>query len=64
MQNKFLMDIPPADRIAWFRDLHEAIATTPTSWAVKFQPVLDSPIRLPGKSAGKAAYLETVLPPT
>ena len=29
------MDIPAADRIAWFRDLHETIAATPTSWAVK-----------------------------
>ena len=35
VQNKFLMDIPSQDRIAWFRDLHETIATTPTSWAAR-----------------------------
>ena len=61
VQNKFLMDIPPADRIAWFRDLHEAIATTPTSWAVKFQPVLDSQSAFLANPQEKAAYLETVL---
>ncbi len=55
------MDIPPADRIAWFRDLHEAIATTPTSWAVKFQPVLDSQSAFLANPQEKAAYLETVL---
>lgn len=61
VQNKFLMDIPPADRIAWFRDLHEAIATTPTSWAVKFQTVLDSQSAFLANPQEKAAYLETVL---
>ena len=61
VQNKFLMDIPPADRIAWFRDLHETIAATPTSWAVKFQPVLDSQSAFLTTPQEKAAYLETVL---
>lgn len=61
IQNKFLMDIPPADRIAWFRDLHETIAATPTSWAVKFQPVLDSQSAFLTTPQEKAAYLETVL---
>ena len=61
VQNKFLMDIPAADRIAWFRDLHETIAATPTSWAVKFQPVLDSQSAFLTTPQEKAAYLETVL---
>lgn len=61
VQNKFLMDIPAADRIAWFRDLHETIAATPTSWAVKFQPVLDSQSAFLTAPQEKAAYLETVL---
>lgn len=61
VQNKFLMDIPSQDRIAWFRDLHETIATTPTSWAVKFQPVLDSQSAFLTNPQEKAAYLETVL---
>ena len=61
VQNKFLMDIPAADRIAWFRDLHETIAATPTSWAVKFQPVLDSQSAFLPTPQEKAAYLETVL---
>ena len=61
VQNKFLMDIPAADRIAWFRDLHETIAATPTSWAVKFQPVLDSQSAFLTSPQEKAAYLETVL---
>ena len=61
VQNKFLMDIPSEDRIAWFRDLHETIATTPTSWAVKFQPVLDSQSAFLTNPQEKAAYLETVL---
>lgn len=55
------MDIPAADRIAWFRDLHETIAATPTSWAVKFQPVLDSQSAFLTTPQEKAAYLETVL---
>ncbi|MEF2893448.1 MAG: hypothetical protein U0O39_11805, partial [Akkermansia sp.] len=61
VQYKFLMDIPAADRIAWFRDLHETIAATPTSWAVKFQPVLDSQSAFLTTPQEKAAYLETVL---
>ncbi|MCD8061444.1 MAG: discoidin domain-containing protein [Akkermansiaceae bacterium] len=61
VQNKFLMDIPAADRIAWFRDLHETIAATPTSWAVKFQPVLDSQSAFLTTPQEKTAYLETVL---
>ena len=61
VQNKFLMDIPAADRIAWFRDLHETIAATPTSGAVKFQPVLDSQSAFLTTPQEKAAYLETVL---
>lgn len=61
VQNKFLMDIPPAERIAWFRDLHETIASTPTSWAVKFQPVLDSQAAFLTTPREKADYLETVL---
>ena len=61
VQNKFLMDIPAADRIAWFRDLPETIAAPPTSWAVKFQPVLDSQSAFLTTPQEKAAYLETVL---
>lgn len=61
IQNKFLMDIPAADRIAWFGELHEMIASTPTSWAVKFEPVLDSQIAYMTTPEDKTAYLETVL---
>lgn len=61
VQNKFLMDIPSEDRIAWFRDLHETIASTPTSWAVKFQPVLDAQSAFLTNPQEKTAYLETIL---
>lgn len=61
VQNKFLMDIPIEDRIAWFKELHDTIATTPTSWAVKIQPILDSQSAYFPQPQEKAGYLETIL---
>ncbi len=61
VQNKFLMDIPSEDRIAWFRDLHETIATTPPPGRSEFSPCWTPSPPSDPNPPGKGGLSETVL---
>ncbi len=61
VQDKFINSLSSAEKNEWFRSFHQAIASTPTSWAVKFAPVLDEQIKLLSNDKEKEKFLETVL---
>lgn len=61
VQRKFLMDIPSEDRVDWFSNMHQMLAVTPTSWAIKLEPVLSDQVAYMVSPQEKAAYLEAVL---
>ena len=60
-EGEFITQISEKERNEWYKELHEVLATTPTSWAVPFTSVLDAQISNFETDQGKEDFLKNVL---
>lgn len=60
-EQEFITQIPERDRNEWYKELHDVLAETPTSWALSFSNILDSQAGNFETDKGKEDFLKNVL---
>ncbi|MDH3069603.1 protein kinase [Akkermansia sp. N21169] len=59
-EEQFIAAIPEQDRLKWYRGVHDILAGTRTSWAVKIDSILDSQLANIDSDQGREQFLEAV----